>query len=227
MSINDEVRKLAWDDLAMATRDRVRNKPSLEDVQQFLSNVKFPKTQNKFSSMWTMARLASGRLGVSWHISNDKKVTLLKEDFSITDKRKVFSSLRECFCKNETAQLRQAKNQGKTNTCIANHKESSHFLRTGDYYLRFTDWEFVHAARLGVLITNATMPGRQRSEAEQQCRWCSFRETIPHILNHCKIRLGNSITDRHDRIMTRLKNAASRIWKILKEHQPQGNDTGI
>lgn len=152
--------------------------PTLDDMQDFLSDRDFKVTHNRISSIWRKDRPSSGRLGISWHISVDKKF-ILYSDESIRDKRKVFNSLREYFCISETDKLRKAKNHCKINECIAAHKAFSHYIRTGDY-LRFTEWDFIHATRLGVLKTNATKPGRERFLAEQQCRWCSFRENSPY-----------------------------------------------
>lgn len=193
MSSDPEVRLLAWDNLETTTRVRPRRQQTLDDMRDFRTDRDFRDTHNLISSIWTKDRSASGRLGISWHISSNMKV-ILYSDKSITDKRKVFDLLREYLRISETYKLRQAKNQGKINECIAAHKAFSHYIRTGDY-LRFTDWNFIHATRLGVLKTNATMPGRQQSLGEQQCRWWSFRQTIPYLLNHCKVRLRNTITE--------------------------------
>lgn len=54
---------------------------------------------------------------------------------------------------------------------------------------------------------------------DKSCRHCDWgRETLPHVLNHCQSNLHKG-THRHNLIVTRVKNAASRKWNILYENQ--------
>ena len=64
MSIDPNVKVLAWDDLKLCTSDRITHSPGLEDMENFLSNVRYSGTSNYYSSVWARARAASGRLGV-------------------------------------------------------------------------------------------------------------------------------------------------------------------
>lgn len=222
MSEDDEVQSLAWEALFVATRDRIGRKPSLQDMQEYLSNQTYKDTSNRYTSIWAKARIASRRLDIVWVLANDKKVTILKGDKAITDRRKIFSTLREIYRKSHTHNLKTLKSQGKTLPCFSAAKASTHFIRTGDY-LRFTDWKFIHAARLNVLDLNGTIPGKDRSE--KGCRWCEWpNETLPHVLDHCRHALKQKITDRHDKVVQRIKKAASGKWNVLKEDQPFGKN---
>lgn len=222
MSDDDEVRKLAWDALAIATRDRVKHNPSTQEIQEYLSNGPMEDTSNRYTSIWAKARAASRRLGVVWHLSDDGKATLIKGDKAITDRQKVFSALRESYRKWHSHRLKSFKSQGKTLECYAQSKASSHFIRTGDF-LRFTDWKFIHAARLGVVDLNGTIPGKDKHE--KVCRWCPWpNETLPHVIDHCTHALSKTITNRHDRVVQRIIKAASGKWKVLKENKPYGKN---
>lgn len=186
MSNDKEVRDLAWEDLELATHDRINRTPTIQDVQDFLSNERYNETTNRVPTIWSNARIASrsNRLNIKWHFSKDKKVTLLKDDTAITDKSKVFSTMRNLLRKEQSNILKSKKSQGKTLECFAADKASNHFNRTGDF-LRFADWRFIHAARTNTLLLNATIPG-DRDNSEKLCRWCNkYFETLPHVLNNC------------------------------------------
>ena len=82
---------------------------------------------------------------------------------------------------------------------------SNHFLRT-ERYTRFADWRFVFAARLGCVSLNGYRRWlEQQSASDKQCRKtnCSEVETLPHVLNHCKVH-WRAIRLRHDAIQNRL-----------------------
>lgn len=133
--------------------------------------------------------------------------------------------MRKIFRKFHTTRLSTQKSQGKTLECYADAKASSHFNKTGDY-LRFTDWRFVHSARLNLMrpYLNAHKPDIEDEEAKQ-CRRCDYElETLPHVLNHCKKHLREEITERHDRVVQRIVKAATSNgrWEVLTENQEYG-----
>ena len=60
---------------------------------------------------------------------------------------------------------------------------------------------------------------------KMKCRRCGYeRETLPHVLNCCKNSLAGKITQRHNRIVARLKKAALGRWSLFKENQPIGSE---
>lgn len=94
-------------------------------------------------------------------------------------------------------------------------KASFHFPRNGDY-LRFTDWRFIHRARLSCVSLFGYMPGLDDdTKAFRECGW--YLETFPLVLNNCNPNLHRG-TRRH-KIVARIKEAASRKWKIISENQ--------
>lgn len=168
LSSNDH--DAAWEDLVLAVSDRVKN-PTRRDIQDYLDNVEHKRTDNRFSSLWGDARKASGAMGVKWQVAEDRTITLLCGTQRITDKRKIFSSLRKEYRKNFVADLCSKKQQGKTLECFSATKVSNHFNRTGDF-LRFMDWRFIHRARLCLIKLNAYNP--KAAEPEKQCRRCNW-----------------------------------------------------
>ena len=84
--------------------------------------------------------------------------------------------------------------------------------------LRFTDWWFVHKARLGLVKLN----GYFESDSDKmKCRCCGYEsETLSHVLNCRKKMLSGKVTQHHNRIVARIKKAALGHWSIYKENQP-------
>ncbi|GFQ86954.1 reverse transcriptase domain-containing protein [Trichonephila clavata] len=93
--------------------------------------------------------------------------------------------------------------QGKTIGAVSLLPASNHLIQAG-HYTRFCDWNFIHRARLGVLQLNAT---KRFGRGNPCCRKCGYaRETIPHVLNHCKVH-SSAWKGRHDAIQNRIKKA--------------------
>lgn len=104
--------------------------------------------------------------------------------------------------------------------CVAADRASSHFMRTGQF-TRFVDWRFIHKARLNLLPLNAARPWIRTGE--QWCRVCGTHpETLPHVLCHCMTHSAD-MTQRHNRIVTRVKNAAKKRFTIKHENRAVGN----
>lgn len=223
------VKSNAWAGLSRATQDRTISPPTLIDMAHYLSSREMGGT-NRYSSLWSRARAASGRAGVKWQITPDRKITIIYDSEPITDRRKIFKSIRKIFRKSHTTRLSTLKSQGKTLECFASAKASSHFMKTGDY-LRFTDWRFIHSARLNLMrpYLNAYNPEIDDDDLEaKQCRRCDYHlETLPHVLNSCKRHLREEITERHDRVVQRLIRAATSNgrWVVLTENQEYGAST--
>lgn len=129
-------------------------------------------------------------------------------------------TLRQHLAEAHDSTLQQRPNQGKAMECVAADRASSHFMRTGKY-TRFTDWRFIHKARLNLLPLNAARPWARNND--QRCRVCgSHPETLPHVLCHC-MRQSQALTDRHNRIVHRIKNAALKKFTVTHENRPVGN----
>lgn len=216
MLVDPRVKTLAWQDLQDVTRDRITTIPLISDMEDFLNNNKEYEVESRASTIWSKAREALKRMLITWGLTDDLKSRITTENSTITDKNKVFSSLRKYFRKSMASELRDCPSQGKTNKCLSLAKASNHFLRTGDF-LRFTDWKFVHKARLN--LTYALNGVRRNNMGSKTCRWCPSVETLPHVLNHCGRALKTTITDRHDKIVKRIRDAASGTWTVIRDNQ--------
>ena len=189
---------------------------SHDALSDYLSGVPVKRRISGPSSVWSRAREASKRLSVIWEFEHDKRFSINYADLNITDRRKVFHGLRSCLRNAASDRLKNKKHQGKTAHSYARSKASSHFIHSGDF-IRFTDRNFIHRARLGLVDLNGY--NRDAAEHEKLCRRCGSRsETLPHVLNNCHWNL-QSITERHNSIVDRVKVASSKRWKVLRENQ--------
>ena len=72
--------------------------------------------------------------------------------------------------------------------------------------IRFSDWRFIHRARLNVVPTNQNK-ARWDDLSSAACRRCGHdKETLPHIIDHCPSHMVD-IRSRHDKVVGRLLNA--------------------
>lgn len=140
------VSETAWEDFRVTNSKRQTSPASFSDMANYLSNVdtEFPVTDYK--SLWSSAREVSGRLNILWNLSDSAPSICVGEDI-ITNRKHIFKSIRAYLRKLRTENLKSKVRQGRTLSCFAADKASSHFHRTGDY-LRFTDWRWIHMARL-------------------------------------------------------------------------------
>lgn len=117
--------------------------------------------------------------------------------------------MKEHFQRIRALNLLRLPNQGKVMECVAEDPASSHFLFSGSY-TSFSDWWFMHKARLNQLPLNAARPWVW--DAEQQ-------EILLHILNHCMAYSAASQL-RHNALLKRVNEAAaSKMEHLLCEYQ--------
>lgn len=195
--------------------------------ENFLNSIEHSsddRLANRYMSIWTKARQASKRLGVTWRLNSEQRdVELVCGEAVIGDRRSVFRDLRRIFRKKRTLSLREHKQQGKTNDCVAAARESSHFLFDGTY-TTFKDWRFVHRARLSLFNLNAyNRPSRNKpGPVDKRCRRCGQPETLPHVLDHCMAH-STLMKKRHNAIIDRVKKACGDRWTIVSEDRAVGN----
>ncbi|KAL1475336.1 hypothetical protein MTO96_037352 [Rhipicephalus appendiculatus] len=116
--------------------------------------------------------------------------------------------------------LQEKPNQGKAMECVAADPSSSHFMRSGKF-TRFCDWRFIHRARLNLLPVNGANPWT--TIANKCCRVCGYAmETLPHVLGHC-MRHSVAYTSRKNKIVDRVKQAASKKFTVTHEKRPVGD----
>lgn len=215
-SPDESVAKIAWEELQLVTSTRCVGPASINDVAEFLSGCGMDGSASDGLSTWSIAREASRRLGVSWSFTDDN-ITLYVGEQIITNRRFIFKSIRAHLRSLKAISLRGRVRQGCTFPCFSADKASTHFHRTGDF-LRFTDWRFIHAARLKAL--NQLKGYKPTGEGvDHSCRLCKkHRETLPHVINHCNPLLHRG-THRHNLIVNRIKEASKRHWNLLSENQ--------
>ncbi|XP_064464937.1 uncharacterized protein LOC135376257 [Ornithodoros turicata] len=222
-SKDEELKILAWNALETTTEGRLRRKATERDVEDFLSGEnegEFRAPASGLRNIWTEARKASRRLQVTWEFT-DKEPCLTCGSSSITalQRRRVIATLRKELSTRRDESLKSLPNQGKVMECVAADPSSSHFIRGGTY-TRFSDWRFIHKARLNLLPLNGARPWQ--SGGDTRCRRCGYaRETLPHVVCHC-MRQSAAMTGRHNRVVDRIKKAASGRYTIMAENQPIG-----
>ncbi|GBN73650.1 Retrovirus-related Pol polyprotein from type-1 retrotransposable element R2 [Araneus ventricosus] len=113
---------------------------------------------NPYSNVWTVARVASRRMKAEW-LFNEGIPQIKFKDITIKSsaRRKVLFSIRNRLRQDRALAL--TSDQGRIMECIAQSLASSHFLLNGQY-LRFSEYRFIHRARLNLLPLN----GLQRKE---------------------------------------------------------------
>ncbi|KRZ02712.1 hypothetical protein T4C_6134 [Trichinella pseudospiralis] len=106
----------------------------------------------------------------------------------------------------------QCKRQGKTASCVVLDRSSSRFITTGRY-TSFAALRFALPARLDLLPCRA----RSSKRSYQSCRRCGYdRETLPHILQHCRQFSAPAYQARHDAVQGRLETVMRRRFPNLR-----------
>lgn len=212
---------------AVVTR-RLRRPASAGDIEAYLTGETegdFRATATQLQSVWTEARKASRRLGVTWELlEGGARISCGNVSLSPKDRTKVLRTLRTGASAARDRALHEKPSQGKTMECVAADASSSHFMRSGRF-TRFADWRFVHRARLNLVPLNGARPWAPASN-DQRCRVCGYQqETLPHVLCHC-MTWSQAYTDRHNRIVGRVKTAALDRFTVSHENRAVG-DTGL
>ncbi|CAL8068543.1 unnamed protein product [Orchesella dallaii] len=223
-SIDPVVAEEAADDLWATVRARLGYDPSQDDVNKYLSGYnegEMRRRPNATQNVWTLARVASTRLNITWEINNNPTQIKLGE-ISITPKHRriVAKTIRNYLRMQRDVTLQSKPNQGKAMECVAESSASHSFIRTGAF-VRFADWRFIHRARLNLVPLNG-QPWRPANDSKQ-CRRCGNpNETLPHVLGHC-MRYSRAYTLRHDAIVSRIKKAAEKEFRVVGENTEVDN----
>lgn len=223
-STDSEVRQRARDELQQVVTRRLRRPADTEDMEVYLSGEtegEFRQTATQLQSVWTEARKASRRLSIAWEISDQgARITCGEASVSARNRHKLTRTIRALLSKDRDSTLHGKPNQGKAMVCVAADLANAHFMRSGRY-TRFTDWRFIHRARLNLLPLNATRVWAPA--ADKRCRRCGYaEETLPHVLCHC-MRQSRVMTERHNAIVDRVKKAALVRFTVIAENQVVGN----
>ncbi|KAG5894763.1 hypothetical protein JTB14_032651 [Gonioctena quinquepunctata] len=188
------------------------------DLARYLSGdltEEFGRDGGDISSLWSRARNAtrrlSKRLDMEWLAFDDTLSIQLGRENSPGSFTKAPPTrqhlkwrLKNASRNLHAAPLSRNPDQEKTLKCFSKSAASNHFLRS-DFATRFCDWRFVHRARLDCLPLNTT---RRFGNEDKRCRRCKDRnETLPQVLNHCRI-FAAAWPKRHNAIQDRLVKAA-------------------
>lgn len=220
------VRTSALQDLFDLTRNRIHRDPTLQDACLYLEGTMdndYKHTTNKHLCIWTLARKASRRLGVKWSFSaeNYPIITYNSQSYSVQDRNKLMKIFRSAAKEHASASLQTSTAFGRFAECVAADPASSHFVFSGDY-VSFSDWRFVHRARLGQLPLRGCRPWVVEAEL-RTCRNCTDDriESTPHVLHHC-MRHSRAFTHRHNSIVKRILKTAERDWSVYSMDFPVG-----
>ncbi|GFR25051.1 retrovirus-related Pol polyprotein from type-2 retrotransposable element R2DM [Trichonephila clavata] len=223
-SRDEEILVKALGQLIKTTRHRLKAEPSNDDLASFLSGSmegKFDVTINAIQNTWTLARSASRRQSVTWSFAeNQPSVSINGMTVTGTYRKKLLKTLHKASRQSHIDKLLSMRSQGKAMECVAAHPASSHFMSTGKF-TRFADWRFVHPARLNLLPVNGA---KQWTDAtSKRCRRCGAdNETLPHVVNHCKIHSA-AWTKRHNAIQERIRKAVAFRGQVMSVNRSVGD----
>ncbi|XP_067131981.1 uncharacterized protein [Centruroides vittatus] len=205
-SRDDNITDIAMGTLNCVVAKRTGRTPSPEDICQYLDGSMEGDVGSKsydITSMWTRLRMATRRLktrlNINWVIGPGNLPTIAVGD-SIINVKGCQGTLCALLKEHHLRNLLLKPDQGKAFKVTATSEVSNYFLNNGRF-TRFSDWRFIHRARLSVVA----LRGQKRFGTDSKtCRRCGFAmETLSHVLCHCppNYRL---ITRRHDAILNRI-----------------------
>ncbi|KAK8742630.1 hypothetical protein OTU49_001595, partial [Cherax quadricarinatus] len=218
-SLDLDTRDIARSDCQQVAALRTQQDPNMEDACAFLSKQEMGRAGGH-QTLWSRARDASGRMGVTWSYNSDSRTLgLACGDSSLGQRHRwiVARTIRNHHRCSRDVTLQAKPDQGKVMQVVARERASSHFMREGTY-TTFADWRFIHRARLNMLPLNGAR--RYDMGGDRRCRRCPAQlETLPHVLNHCW-RHSATMTQRHNALVARIKKAAQgRGWRLISENQ--------
>lgn len=236
-SRDEGIRSLAWDDLLHQIGSRYGlDCPSPQDVERFLGGVmdeEALRTSNLYASTWTAARSGTRRFStrcpLAWRCreigeidlvlevpSPDPEVSAKVTTLTAADRRAVCRTLKAATKDIAAQNLINRPSQGVAIECVAAHKVSSHFIRSG-FNTKFADWRFVHRARLNLHKLNGSRSWEDAGD--KTCRRCRCpNESLLHVVSSC-LPSHHLRTRRHDAILSRLERARTRRWKVFSKNQ--------
>ena len=180
----------------------------------------FEREGGDIRSLWTRARRATldfcKHFNVSWKCNRSREemeleIQLLGQQPDMVrihplGRNSVVSCLERSVRAAYFRRLVNKPDQGKVYEASSQCPASNHFIRSGQF-TRFCDWNFIHRAKLNCLALNGTFRFDNGRDGKEGCRRCSYdKETLPHVLNHCKVHYV-TITRRHDAVLHQIVKA--------------------
>lgn len=178
------------------------------------------------NSLWTSARAATRRLSstipVAWYASPSGSLFASLGGSPISP-RNTQRKLTEAVRAQYLSTLIAKKDQGSSYRTPCDSAPSNRWVQDGSF-LRFTDWRFIHRARLNLLPVNGAR--RWDTTSDKRCRRCGYTtETLNHVLSSCPVNL-TEIRRRHNRIHDRLRKAIPSHPNIEVKHDSTIVGTG-
>ncbi|XP_045470622.1 uncharacterized protein T26G10.4-like [Harmonia axyridis] len=221
------VRDTANSQLREVVQRRIGRVPSVDDLARYLSGDlegEFGRDGGDISSLWSRARNAtrrlSKRLEMGW-TTTDSFLSIQiggnnAPDGQTITRQNLEWRLKDAVRNMYASSLCRKPDQGKTFKCFSRSAASNHFTRSG-FATRFCDWRFIHRARLDCVPLNAT---RRFGSGDRRCRRCQDQpETLPHVLNHCRIHSA-AWQKRHNAVQDRLvKSIPDRMGTVHVNRQ--------
>lgn len=221
------VSNIAKAELRNAVRFATQSDPSPALTSDFLSGSTHgklnPKTMRyRTHSLWTRARKSCRSLKITITVPDNGAPSISTNNKGPCLAKSASAFLHRLVQDRVSSKLMDLPDQGKVARALVKDTfgNGSSWLYTG-LNMRFSDWRFIHRARLNVVPTNQNKT--RWSDCSPLCRVCkSHPETLPHIICHCPTNMVQ-IRDRHNQIVNRLANAV-RYGQIRIDQQIPGID---
>uniref|UniRef100_A0A914Z1M2 Reverse transcriptase domain-containing protein n=1 Tax=Panagrolaimus superbus TaxID=310955 RepID=A0A914Z1M2_9BILA len=222
LTSNDRTtQKLALDTMKEVVEKRLKKEPTLDEIAEFYngaSSQNIPLINTDVASCWTKLRGAMRRLSSKMKIvfqpDPDKKKFNLIINKAAATRFAVEAQLRDATRNHFKQSLLSKQSQGRVYNVTAKMPVSNHFYRNGNF-TRFTEWNFIHRARLNLVPLNGGT--KKWVTKDQSCRKCKYPcETLQHVLNNCKQNLP-TMTKRHNAVVDRLMDGFKERKKKSQE----------
>ena len=227
---DDDVRETAWDTLKTAVQLKIRRVPTMEDIASYLNGSTegdMALTNGDVPSLWSRTRICTRALRRSvavewwWCATRGEMQIIIPRLGKEPNLARAPPAARKQVCHLIKTALRDSylhrlikkPDQGKVYSVTSLRSESNHMMKSG-LYTRFTDWRFLHRARLDTVPLNGT---RRFGDGSKRCRRCNnILETLPHVLSHCKY-VSRPRALRHHAIVHRLARGTPAIAGTASE----------
>ena len=203
------------------------NNPTASLVSNYLSaapDQRLDRMQYSIQSLWTRSRKAARCLKLTLTFTGDSQLSVSSSTSGPATAPNICRFLHQEIQHIAAARLAELPDQGKVSRAMAadQYGNGSSWHYSG-LNLRFTDWRFIHKARLNCVALNSHKS--RWSTTIPTCRHCHDEETLPHVLNHCHTNMV-AIRQRHDRIVDRLTNAV-RFGTITTDRQVAASNSRL
>ena len=175
-------------------------------------------------SLWTRARQACRRLKITFDVPTNSQPSITIEGNQPCHAKNACTFLHRVHQEREAQDLMDLPDQGKVARALVEdiHGNGSSWIYNG-LNMRFSDWRFIHRARLNLVPTNQNKSVWNPDESSA-CRKCQYHaETLPHVLCHCPTNMVQ-IRERHNNVLNRLTKAVRFGFVRVDQQVPGTSD---